>query len=199
MDECKPKREQKPKPPRKITPERLANIALHHLDRYASSSENLRQVLQRRVFKAARFHEDMDVDQAKEWIDALIARYVDSGLLNDFAYAEVRARSLLDRGSSQRLIRMKLMEKGLNEACIVAALNALQDDAPDPELFAAIKLARRRRFGPWCDPGKRMELHDKHLAALARSGFSYDLAKRIVDADSVDALEELLNNPRECP
>jgi len=193
MDECKPNREQKPKPPRKITPQRLANIALNHLDRYASSAENLRRVLERRVFKAARFHEDMDVSEAKGWIDALIKRYVESGLLNDFTYAETRARSLMERGSSTRLIRMKLMEKGLDETCIDAALKALRVDAPDPELFAAIKLARRRRFGPWCDPAKRLELHDKHLAALARSGFSYDMATRIVDADSVEALEELLN------
>jgi len=193
MDECKPNREQKPKPPRKITAQRLTNIALNHLDRYASSAENLRRVLERRVFKAARFHEDMDVNEAKGWIDALIKRYVESGLLNDSAYAETRARSLMQRGSSARLIRMKLMEKGLDEASIDAAFKALQVDAPDPELFAAIKLARRRRIGPYCDPAKRVELHDKHLAALARSGFSYDMAQRVVDADSVEALEELLN------
>jgi len=192
MTECKPKSKKQPRPPRKITPERLANIALHHLDRYASSSENLRRVLERRVFKASRFHEDLDVEQAKGWIDALLTRYVESGLLNDMAYAETRARSLMSRGSSSRLIRMKLMEKGIASETIDAALKALQLDAPDPELFAAVKLARKRRMGPFCDPAKRAELHDKHLATMARSGFSYDMAQRVIDAEDADELEDLL-------
>lgn len=189
MDERKPKSKKEPRPPRKITAERLNNIALHHLDRYASSAENLRQVLGRRVYKAALFHEDMDSDQINGWIDDLIQRFVGSGLLNDLAYGETRARSLMSRGSSSQLIRMKLMEKGLSSDVIDQALAALTVDAPNPELYAAIKLARRRRFGPWCDAAKRAELRDKHLAAMARSGFSYDMALRVVDADSAEDLE----------
>jgi len=72
MIESKPKSKKEFKPPRKPTAQRLANIALHHLDRYASSAENLRRVLERRVFKAARHYEHFDMDAAKGWIDALM-------------------------------------------------------------------------------------------------------------------------------
>jgi len=190
MDERKPKSKKEFKPPRKITSARLANIALHHLDRYASSVENLRRVLERRVFKASLFHEDLDPNEAKIWIDDILKRYIDSGLLNDLAYAETRARSLLSRGSSTRLIRLKLMEKGISGETIDKALKTLELDAPDPELFAAIKFARKRRLGPFCDPAKRVDNHDKHLSAMARAGFSYDMAQRIMDAESAGALEE---------
>ncbi|PHS79410.1 MAG: regulator [Rhodospirillaceae bacterium] len=192
MDKRKLKSKKEPRPPRKITEQRLANIALHHMDRYASSAENLRRVLQRRVFKASLFHEDLDADEAKGWIDELIVRYVESGVLNDLAYAETRARSLLARGSSGRLIRMKLMEKGIEDTIIDKALAALTLDAPDPELFAAIKLARRRKLGPFCDPAKRAENRDKHLGAMARSGFSYDMAERVINATDVDTLENMI-------
>jgi len=196
MVESKPKTQKIVKPPQKLpkrpTPARLANIALHHLDRYASSAENLRRVLERRIFKAARHFDDFDLTEAKGWIDAIIARYIDSGLLDDRAYAETRARSLLARGGSTHKIRMKLLEKGLETDAIDQALDSLTSEHADPELAAAITLARRRRLGPYADPDKRAEAHDKHLATLARAGFSYDLARRVIEADSADELEDLL-------
>jgi len=195
MVESKPKSKPRDYTPRKITPQRLANIALHHLDRYASSAENLRRVLERRVYKAAPYFEDLDVAEAKGWIDALIRRYVESGLLDDRAYAETRAHSLMARGTSHRLIRMKLMEKGILADTIDHALNALQDETPDPELYAAVKLARRRRLGPFAAPDTRTQNRDKHLSALARAGFSYDMAQRIVDTDTPDELEALITLP----
>ena len=195
MTERKPKTKKEFKPPRKPTPERLANIALHHLDRYASSADNLRRVLERRVFKAARHHEDLDVDEARGWIDDIIKRYVASGLLNDGAYAETRARSLMTRGNSQRQIRMKLMAKGLGVDAIDAALDALKNDHVDPELAAAVKLARRRRLGPYADPDVRAARAEKDMATLARSGFSYDMAKRVIEADDPLELEDGLAPP----
>ncbi|HEY9080668.1 regulatory protein RecX [Magnetovibrio sp.] len=181
--------------PRKITPERLANIALHYLERYASSAANLKRVLERRVFKASLFHDDLDVDAARGWIDALIQRYLDAGLLNDLNYAETRARSLMARGTAARVIRIKLMEKGVDGETIDRALEALVDEHPEPELAAAIKLARRRRLGPYGDPATRADKKDRDLAAMARAGFSYDMARRVIDCDDKDELEDLLALP----
>lgn len=183
------------KAPRRPTPERLANIALHHLERFATSAENLRRVLERRVIKAAHHHEDLDIDEARGWIDDLIQRYVASGLLNDQAYADAKVRSLTGRGNASRLVRMKLKEKGLDEAVIDQALEALSVDHADPELAAAVRLAKRRRLGPFADPAKRAELRDKHLAALARAGFSYDLARKVIEAEFTDELEDLIAPP----
>ena len=185
----------KPRIPRKITPERLANIALHYLERYASSSENLRRVLERRVFKASLYYEDLDVDAAKGWIGDLIKRYQGAGLLNDLSYAEIRARSLMARGTASRVIRMKLMEKGVDGDTIDQALKSLVDEHPEPELAAAIKLARRRRLGPYSDPAKREDKKERDLAAMARAGFSYDMAQRIIECNDKDELEDLLNPP----
>lgn len=195
MGESKSKSKKAFKVPRKPTPERLANIALHHLERFATSAENLRRVLERRVFKASLHHGDLDVDEARGWIDDLIRRYVDVGLLNDRAYAEARARTLMQRGNATRLIRMKLAQKGVGADDIEQALAALADEHVDPELAAAVKLAKRRRLGPFADPAKRDENKDKHLAALARAGFSYDLAREVIEADSAEELEERIAPP----
>src|ERR1700674_3736995 len=66
--------------------------ALRHLDRYASSAENLRRGLERRVRR--RVGSDGEAARAAGvLIEALVARYRATGLLDDAAYAAGRAKS----------------------------------------------------------------------------------------------------------
>lgn len=183
------KKQKKRKIPRKVTPRSLENAALYYLERFATSSENLRRVLMRRVVKSS-YHHEIDQDQATGWIDDLIVRYQRAGLLNDKAYAEARVAGLNRRGTATRMIRLKLMEKGVAEEDINDALDALSVDSDDPELAAALNLARKRRIGPYRITGDRDERREKDLAAMARSGFSYDLARKVIEADE-ETLEEL--------
>ena len=76
--------ERRRKIPRKVTPTSLENIALYYLQRFATSSENLRQVLMRRVRRSAKHHET-DVEACAQMIDELTKRYLKSGLLDDGA------------------------------------------------------------------------------------------------------------------
>ena len=175
------------KRPRKVSPKSLEAAALHYLERFASSAENLRRVLMRRVFKSARVHE-IDPDEAARWIDAIVERFARSGLLDDARYAENLAHSLSRRGVALRGIRARLRQKGVASEAIDQALAGLAEDAADPDLTAALALARRRRLGPHRDPASRAEFRDKDLAALARAGFSYDLARRLIEAEDLDAL-----------
>lgn len=188
--------------PRRITPTYLDNYAKFYLERYASSAENLRRVLYRRVWKSCAHH-GTDEGEAQGWVDDLVTRYVGAGLVDDRNYAEGRTRALFRQGVPPVMIRRRLQAKGVAEADIDRALDLLVEDAPVPELAAAIAFARRRRFGPYRthmgrsrmgDAGDaRAERREKDLAAMARAGFTYDMARRVVDADSVDALLEMLD------
>src|SRR5579863_3841087 len=71
--------------------------ALRHLERYASSAENLRRVVQRRVRRRVVSDDDA-VRAADALIDALVLGYRTNGLLDDAAYAARRARSGVARG-----------------------------------------------------------------------------------------------------
>src|SRR5947208_13818740 len=95
--------------------------ALRHLDRYASSAENLRRVLERRVRRRLG-SDDEDARAARELIDALVVRYRASGLLDDAAYAAGRAKSGLARGRSLRRITAGLAAKGIGAADAAAAV-----------------------------------------------------------------------------
>ena len=96
------------------------------------------------------------------------------------------------RGNSSRIIRGKLKQKGLDDGVIDLALVALGDGDEDPEQTAAIRFARRRRLGPFSlrqpEDGEQENQREKHLAAMARAGFSYAMAKCIIDAASEDDL-----------
>ena len=176
--------------PRKATPKYLENAALYYLSRYSTSTENLRRVMMRKVMRSAKHH-GTDVEDGAALIEAMFGRFLGSGLLDDWAYARTRADSLHRRGNSARVIRGKLRQNGVGDDDIRAALEALGDDledGQDPELAAAVTLAKRRRLGPYFNGQVADDTREKHLAALARAGFSYDMARRIIDAASEDDL-----------
>ncbi len=174
--------------PRKATATSLENAALHYLGRYATSSWNLRRVLMRKVERSARFH-GTDRDLGAAVVDALVARYEESRLLDDRAYAEARAAALHRRGASARAIRAKLLQKGVDRDLIEAALAALAEGPGEPELAAALACARRRRLGPYRPAAARKPKREKDLASLARAGFAYDIARRVVEAETAEELE----------
>ena len=183
MSDSRPPR----KRPRKVSSKSLEAAALHYLERFASSAENLRRVLMRRVAKSARVH-DIDPEEAARWIDEIVERFARSGLLDDRRYAESLAHSLSRRGVAMRGIRARLMQKGVASDEIDSAITALTEETGDADLAAALALIRRRRIGPHRDPDARAAYRDKDLAALARAGFSYDLARRVIEADDAEAL-----------
>jgi regulatory protein len=185
-DQNKPDNRTKQQKP--VTAQYLENAALYYLQRFASSSANLRRVLMGKVERSARAH-GTDREEGAAMVEALIERYLRSGLLDDKAYAEAKAASLHRRGTSTRGIRGKLSMKGLESDQIDAALESVDEETPgDTELAAAVALARRRRLGPF-RISARAEHRDKDLAALGRAGFGYQTARRVVDAEDPDNIE----------
>lgn len=178
---------------KRVTPAYLDRAALHYLERFASSSANLRRLLLRRVDASAKAH-GTDPQEGREWVEALIQRYLRSGLLNDGLYAEMKASGLQRRGGSTRVIRQKLLAKGLEEEQVEQALGGLEGAAEgEAEWNAALAYARRRRLGGFRpDRGltdeEARKRRDKDIAAMARAGFDLETARRIIDAEDISAL-----------
>lgn len=169
-----------------MTQKRLENIAIYYLQRYASSAENLRRVLLRRTDKALHVHGG-DREEVQRWIDDIIKRMIRSDVLNDARYALGRATALRRLGRAPAKIRAQLAAKGVSRSIIddVLAETAVTDTGEDAALEAALAYARRRRLGPFSE---KPDTHDeiraqnkKHLAALARAGFTYDVARRVME------------------
>ena len=181
------------KPARPITAKTLENAATIYLERYPSTAEGLRRVLSRRVRKA-EIAEAPVVVNVNQVIEAIVARFVHAGVIDDKAFAQTKARALHRRGTSTRLTRQKLKIAGIDGDTFDKAMKGLDQELDtDPrqrEWRAAVALARRRRLGPF-RPKDRKEHRNRDLAAMARGGFEYELARKVIDAVDADALDEV--------
>jgi regulatory protein len=181
------------RPARPITAKYLQNAAAFYLERYPSTAEGLRRVLNRRV-RRAELAEAPVIDNVKVTIEAIIAKFVDAGMIDDRAFAQTKARALHRRGASNKITRQKLRMAGVDGETLDQAMAGLDEELDtDPrqrEWKAAMALARRRRLGPYRAEKDRKELRARDLAAMARAGFDYDLARKVIDAVSVASLDE---------
>lgn len=186
MTEFDEKKSQNSRKLRKITKQRLTNIALYYLQRFDSSVENLRQVLQRRVSDYAYHNPEFDKAAAQTWIAEILADFERVGYLNDERYAEFKVKNYLAAGKPARYIKLKLAEKGIAGDLAEKLLAA---EEYDPETMA-LNLARRKKIGPFRAGGTdcRREYRQKDLAALVRAGFDYDTALKVIEAENPEEI-----------
>jgi regulatory protein len=171
----------KQKRPRKVSPTYLENAALHYLKRYAATQSQLQRVLMRRVDKSLKFHGG-DRAEALGWMDALMAKLLRNGLLNDEAYARMKATSLRASGRSTRMIAQKLRMKGVSSELVARKVADASSEVSDED--AARIWARKKRLGPFRkNTQTREEYRQKDLASLARAGFPFGIAKKVIDSD----------------
>jgi regulatory protein len=167
-------------PPQPIRKADLEKAALRYLARFAATVDSLRRVLLRRVERAGG-----DPAQGAVLVADLIARYQAAGILDDRRYAEAKSRSLMGRGRSLRGVRQYLAGRGVDGEVIDDALAglAVEADGAGPDAAAALAYARRRRLGPFRPPASRHEHRLRDLAALGRAGFSWEIARAIIDGE----------------
>ncbi|HAE50308.1 MAG: hypothetical protein CMO30_06240 [Tistrella sp.] len=130
-----------------------------------------------------------------ETLDTMVARALDrvaaAGLVDDDAYARLRARSLRNRGRPRAGIARDLSLRGLEPARIEGVLSDMaEDEGGADDRIGAIAYARRRRLGPWRPEAARDGTRQRDIAAMARAGYYPDLARRVIDAVDVDALDD---------
>jgi regulatory protein len=172
------------RPPRPVTSAYLQRAALSYLERYASSAENLRRVLRRKIEKRCRLRGE-EPDPFYALVDDVVERSLRGGLVDDTRYARARVATLRRRGGSARAIQAKLSVKGVDRETIAAALGGEDRDRAADEEAAAHAFARRRKIGPY-RPGERGPYRDKDMASLGRAGFPFDLVRRVIAGDGLD-------------
>ena len=167
----------KRRPKRPLDDAALKDLALAYVARFATSSGKLRDYLRRKL-------RERGFDGPPPDIEALVERYVALGYVDDAAFARNREEGLRARGYGQRRVEMALRAAGIAEE-IRASVGPSEYDAR----HAAYRLAERRRFGPFGDPGDR-DRRQKQIAAMVRAGHSFDAARAMVEAPDIDSASE---------
>ena len=148
--------------------------------------------MNRKIMRSCRWHTAQDPEQCREILNSLIERFTELGLLDDESYARGMVTSLRHRGLAARAIEMRLQAKGLPRDLVRRMLSVIDDDTNgNSELTAALRLAQRKKIGPWRRTGRATDEEEKErrreLATLARAGFGYDIAQTIIEMTQEDA------------
>ena len=148
----------------------LEKSALWRLRRAALTEKQLYTGLKNKLRREGHANDP----DALRWIDEVVAKMKRLGFIDDERTAAARTRSLRAAGTSKRGVLMKLRQKGIDADTAQRALAAVDDvDGADSELEAARAYARKRRL--------QNRDREKALAALARRGFAFSVARRVLD------------------
>jgi regulatory protein len=159
----------KPRPP--LDRDRLNELALFYVGRYATTRAKLASYLRRKVRDRGW------AGDGEPGIEHLVQRFAESGLVDDASFALAKSRSLSERGYGGGRVSQALRAAGIEETDGEAARELAREQAVD----AAIRFARRRRIGPFASDQPDRKGREKALAAMIRAGHGFDLARAVVD------------------
>jgi len=161
------------------TIEEIRKFSYSYLEKYSPSKQQLRTYLFKKLVK-----KNQKISSKREifnLIDSVIASLVDQKLLSDKYYSDAKSKAFLKRGYSLNKIRYSLIKKGIDEKFIKASISKIKENESDPDFFSAIKICKRRRIGPLREESNRSLFYKKDISILARSGFSYEISKKVLD------------------
>ena len=159
--------------------EEIRSFAYSYLEKYSPSRQQLRTYLFKKFLKKKQ-----KISSKKEifhLIDSVISSLVDQKLLSDKYYSDAKSKAFLRKGYSLNKIRYNLIKKGIDERYIKASISKIKENESDPDFFSAIKICKRRRIGPTREESNRSLFYKKDISILARSGFSYEISKKVLE------------------
>ena len=181
------------KPPTPLDAERLEELALAYVARFATSASRLASFCRRKLRE--RGYSGQADGAPPPDIEALVARFVAKGFVDDASFARAKSDGLLRRGYGPRRVGEALRADGIAEP-----LRAELAPGEAARREAAAAYARRRRFGPFAreplDPIDRAT-REKQLAALLRAGHDSAHARHVLAAASPRELEDWIQEARE--
>ena len=158
--------------PRPLDEERLRDLAIRYVGRYATTRFKLAGYLSRKL-RERGWAEEKPAD-----VDALVARMDELGFVDDEAYAGAKARSLTARGYGARRVGQALYAAGIEEEDRSEA----EEDARAAAFDSALHFARKRRVGPFAAEPAEPEQRQKQIAAFLRAGHGFRLARLFVES-----------------
>ena len=159
----------------------LRDLALSYVARFSTSAAKLEAYLARKIRERGVVDgEDLDPR-------AIVERLVELKYVDDEVYARARSGSLMRRGYGARRIEESLRHSGISQE--------LRDNIAPSEFAkreAAIRLARKRGFGPFAKLPVDQARREKQIAAMARAGHEFASARFVVEANGEAALDQWL-------
>tara|TARA_Y100000590_G_C15199323_1_gene818049 strand:+ start:95 stop:655 length:561 start_codon:yes stop_codon:yes gene_type:complete len=161
------------------TVEEIRKFAYTYLEKYSPSKQQLKTYLFKKLLKKSE--KIYNKKEIFNLIDIVIGSLLDQKLISDKIYSDAKSKAFLKRGYSLNKIRYNLIKRGINEKYIKASISKIKENEADHDFFSAIKICKRRRIGASREENNRPLFYKKDIAILARSGFSYEISKKVLD------------------
>jgi regulatory protein len=148
---------------------RLQELALRYVGKYSTTRAKLSGYLNRKI-RERGWEGKRPAD-----VGGIADRFAELGYVDDAAYALGQSRSLSARGYGKRRLTDKLRLAGVDEADGGEARRHADAEA----VRAALRLAERRRLGPFASIEADRPQREKWVAAMIRAGHGFGLARAI--------------------
>ena len=156
----------------------LRDLAYSYIEKYSPSKQQVKTYLLKKYLK--KFQGSKSKRDISAIIDKIVLNLEKNRLIDDRLYSDSKARVFLRRGYSINKIGMALRTKGIGTENIKLSIEKLKEDKPDPDFNSAMKICKKKRIGPLRPEANREIYYKKDMGILARSGFSYDISKKIL-------------------
>lgn len=149
----------------------IERLALRYVERFATTRVRFARYLSRKMAERGTVGDVPDPM-------ALAERFAELGYIDDRRFGEARAEAMGRRGLGARRVSAALHHAGLAPE----DRDPIVEGSGDHAMEHALAFARRRRIGPFAENMADPALRQRQLAAMIRAGHSYDLARKIVQA-----------------
>ena len=161
------------------TIDEIRSSAYSYIEKYSPSKQQLNTYLLKKLIKKEQ--KKLIKKEIFNLIDSVIATLVDQKFLSDRYYSDAKSKAFYRKGYSLNKIRYNLIKKGIDQKYIKDSISKIKENESDPDFFSAIKVCKRRRIGPNREESNRSLFYKKDISILARSGFSYETSKKVLE------------------
>ena len=151
----------------------LVKYAINYLSKYSSSKTNLERILKNKIRRT-------NIDKKEKFtlynsIPEVIKKLEKNNFINDYNYATSKVNLFITNGKSKIFIKNYLFKKGIDEKLSSEIFTELDEENSNWEIKSARIFARKKNFQ------KNNNNNEKNLSKMARAGFSYEIAKKIIE------------------
>ena len=150
----------------------LVKYAINYLSKYSSSKTNLERILKNKIRRTKI--EKKEKFTLYNSIPEIIKKLEKNNFINDYNYATSKINLFISNGKSKIFIKNYLFKKGIDEKLSSEIFAELNEEDSNWEIKSARTFARKKNF-------QKNNNYEKNLSKMARAGFSYEIAKKILE------------------
>ena len=150
----------------------LVKYAINYLSKYSSSKTNLERILRNKIIR-------INIEKKEKFtlynsIPEIIKKLEKNNFINDYNYATSKINLFISNGKSKIFIQNYLFKKGIDKKLSSEIFAELNEEDSNWEIKSARTFARKKNLQKDNDD-------EKNLSKMARAGFSYEIAKKILE------------------